>query len=285
MTLPRLIILTTERELFRLANSERVKEVADTLGNHYNVLAVTDLSEALIASIKHDDVLFVRSKDRYQNGKALKLEGRCKVMAENLTALISDDSKETFKIICNVVNCHAPKSFYDFSALEFPVFVKPASLGDSIGVDEKSVCFTKKEVQAKCDEILHDYHAVPMVEQYIKGREFTVAILRTKNGDFKAALELRTDEDSLTFKVKQEDTETQVPVDAPMLLELATRIADEIGVSRMCRMDFICDKQGRYFALEVNVLPGLGSKGYMFHALSAKYGWNYKEFLEKILEG
>ncbi len=60
---------------------------------------------------------------------------------------------------------------------------------------------------------------------------------------------------------------------------LAKRIADYIRITRMCRIDFIRDYTGRYFALEVNVFPGLGENGYMFQALSRDFGWDYEKFL------
>lgn len=59
--------------------------------------------------------------------------------------------------------------------LQFPLFVKPAKAGDSLGVDEHSLVHTKIELQQKCISILDEYGPL-LVEEYIAGREFTVLV-------------------------------------------------------------------------------------------------------------
>jgi D-alanine-D-alanine ligase len=60
--------------------------------------------------------------------------------------------------------------------LRFPLFVKPAKAGDSLGVDEQSLVHTKIELQQKCISILDEYGPL-LVEEYIAGREFTVLVV------------------------------------------------------------------------------------------------------------
>jgi D-alanine-D-alanine ligase-like ATP-grasp enzyme len=59
--------------------------------------------------------------------------------------------------------------------LQFPLFVKPAKAGDSLGIDEHSLVHTKIELQEKCMSILNEYGPL-LVEEYIGGREFTVLV-------------------------------------------------------------------------------------------------------------
>ncbi|MBI3139973.1 MAG: SET domain-containing protein-lysine N-methyltransferase [Sphingobacteriales bacterium] len=59
--------------------------------------------------------------------------------------------------------------------LVFPLFVKPAKAGDSLGVDEQSLVHNKIELQQKCISILEEYGPL-LVEEYIAGREFTVLV-------------------------------------------------------------------------------------------------------------
>lgn len=59
--------------------------------------------------------------------------------------------------------------------LKFPLFVKPAKAGDSLGVDEHSLVHNKIELQQKCISILDEYGPL-LVEEYIAGREFTVLV-------------------------------------------------------------------------------------------------------------
>ena len=59
--------------------------------------------------------------------------------------------------------------------LRFPLFVKPAKAGDSLGVDEHSLVNNKIELQQKCISIIEEYGPL-LVEEYIDGREFTVLV-------------------------------------------------------------------------------------------------------------
>jgi D-alanine-D-alanine ligase len=59
--------------------------------------------------------------------------------------------------------------------LRFPLFIKPAKAGDSLGVDEHSLVHSKIELQQKCISILEEYGPL-LVEEYISGREFTVLV-------------------------------------------------------------------------------------------------------------
>lgn len=59
--------------------------------------------------------------------------------------------------------------------LKFPLFVKPAKAGDSLGVDELSLVHNKIELQQKCISIIEEYGPL-LVEEYIAGREFTVLV-------------------------------------------------------------------------------------------------------------
>ena len=68
--------------------------------------------------------------------------------------------------------------------LSFPMFVKPAKAGDSLGVDEHSLVSNRDELLAKASDIIDEYGPL-LVEEYIDGREFTVLV--AANGDGKTA--------------------------------------------------------------------------------------------------
>ncbi|NOT50884.1 MAG: SET domain-containing protein-lysine N-methyltransferase [Chitinophagaceae bacterium] len=65
--------------------------------------------------------------------------------------------------------------------LQFPLFVKPAKAGDSLGVDEQSLAHNKIELQQKCISILEEYGPL-LIEEYIAGREFTVLVAANTDG-------------------------------------------------------------------------------------------------------
>jgi D-alanine-D-alanine ligase len=65
--------------------------------------------------------------------------------------------------------------------LQFPLFVKPAHAGDSLGVDEHSLVHTKEELFDKTASIIKEY-APLLVEEYIAGREFTALVAGNPDG-------------------------------------------------------------------------------------------------------
>ena len=65
--------------------------------------------------------------------------------------------------------------------LKFPLFVKPAKAGDSLGVDEKSLVQNMPDLKAKVRSIIEEYGPL-LVEEYISGREFTVMLAANEDG-------------------------------------------------------------------------------------------------------
>ena len=59
--------------------------------------------------------------------------------------------------------------------LTFPLFVKPAHAGDSLGVNDDSLVHDGRALENKCKSLLSQYGSV-LVENYIAGREFTVLV-------------------------------------------------------------------------------------------------------------
>ena len=65
--------------------------------------------------------------------------------------------------------------------LQFPLFVKPAKAGDSLGVDENSLVNNVEELTHKCNSILDEFGPL-LAEEYIAGREFTVLVAANADG-------------------------------------------------------------------------------------------------------
>ncbi len=65
--------------------------------------------------------------------------------------------------------------------LTFPLFVKPAKAGDSLGIDELSRVNNEKELRAKLAAVLKEYEDI-LVEEYVDGREMTVLVAANPDG-------------------------------------------------------------------------------------------------------
>ena len=66
------------------------------------------------------------------------------------------------------------------NSLTFPLIVKPNSEGSGIGIKSKSIVKNLRELKSVIKHIVEEYHQGALVETYLPGREFTVALIGNK---------------------------------------------------------------------------------------------------------
>ena len=107
------------------------------------------------------------------------------------TSLLYDPPKELMKYVAYAKGIKTPS----YALLEnehnvedackhlrYPLFVKPAKAGDSLGIDNKSLVKNIEELKEKVKNIIDEY-APLLVEEYIDGREFTVMLAANADGE------------------------------------------------------------------------------------------------------
>lgn len=182
------------------------------------------------------------------------------------------------------------------SALRFPLFVKPAYAGDSLGVGRDSLVVDKEALENKCRSLLEEFDRV-LIEEYIEGREFTVLVAAdSKPGDcivYKPVEYIFPEGDAFkTYALKTSALHpaSNIPCNDPAL-ELALRDASKkIFITAGCvgygRLDFRVNNKGELYFLEMNLTCSVfyedGYEG------SADYILNYdpagkRGFLEQII--
>lgn len=141
--------------------------------------------------------------------------------------------------------------------LGFPLIVKPAHEGSSIGMAK--VNSTQELVAAWQDAAKYDSQV--LVEQWIHGPEFTIAVLR---GQVLPPIALGTPHVFYDYDAKYiaNDTQYRIPcgLDSAKeqeLIDLTARACDAIGIEGWGRLDVMQDEQGRFWLLEVNTAPGM----------------------------
>ncbi|MBH9296796.1 D-alanine--D-alanine ligase [Pseudomonas aeruginosa] len=141
--------------------------------------------------------------------------------------------------------------------LGFPLIVKPAHEGSSIGMAKVGGL---DELIAAWREAAR-YDSQVLVEQWISGPEFTVATLR---GQVLPAIRLGTPHIFYDYDAKYlaSDTRYQVPCGLDEakereLKELTARACDALGIQGWGRADVMQDAEGRFWLLEVNTAPGM----------------------------
>jgi D-alanine-D-alanine ligase len=141
--------------------------------------------------------------------------------------------------------------------LGFPLIVKPAHEGSSIGMAK--VNSAQELVAAWQDAAKYDSQV--LVEQWIHGPEFTVAVLR---GQVLPPIALGTPHVFYDYDAKYiaNDTQYRIPcgldsVKEQELIDLTARACNAIGIEGWGRLDVMQDEQGRFWLLEVNTAPGM----------------------------
>lgn len=170
----------------------------------------------------------------------------------------------------------------------WPVVVKPASEGSTIGVT-----IVKQPSQwTQALALAHRYDRVAMVEAYIPGHEVTVSLLGRQGEPplVLPAVEIVAPGGFYDFAAKYEKGKTQYLCPAPLaasvtrqIRALALRTYEVLGCAGAARVDFRITPRGRPYVLEINTVPGMTETSLLPMA-AAQAGIGYDELTERILE-
>lgn len=168
------------------------------------------------------------------------------------------------------------------AALGFPVIVKPSKQGSTVGL---SIVRTAAELQPAVDEAFQHDDEV-MVEQFIAGRELTVAILGEQAlpvGEIIPKHEIYDYECKYTpgmaveeFPAKLSDDQTSTVQD------LALRAFKALKLTGYARIDFRMSTDGTFYCLEANTLPGMTQTSLIPQAAAAA-GISFPELCDRIV--
>jgi D-alanine-D-alanine ligase len=166
--------------------------------------------------------------------------------------------------------------------LGFPLVVKPASQGSSLGVEFAA---SREEVpQALVAAFSYDDRV--LLERYVKGRELAVSVL---DGEALPIVEaIPREEDFFNFEARYEigRTDYVCPADladdeAGGVWDLACRTYEALGCSGFARVDLMLGKDGPE-VLEVNAIPGLTDTS-LFPMAAEAAGIDFTQLVERIL--
>jgi D-alanine-D-alanine ligase len=174
------------------------------------------------------------------------------------------------------------------SKLKFPVFVKPNNGGSSIGMSKVSQ--PSDEFGAAVEKAFKEDDQV-LIEEFIKGREFTIGVFRSKGNIIVLPItEVISKKDFFDYEAKYEGASTEVTpaqVDemvADKIREAAKKIYRVFNCRGVVRIDFIYNEEARQpFMLEINTIPGQSEASIIPQQVRAM-GWSLKEFYTKLVE-
>ncbi len=151
-----------------------------------------------------------------------------------------------------------------------PWAVKPILEGSSVGISKVETT----EALNKALELAWQYDEIALVEQWIEGSEYTVAIL---NGKPLPVIQIKINQGFYDYESKYLSNDTQYlcpcglsNTDEKELQKIAMQAFTAMGAKTWGRVDFILDRDNTPYLLEINTVPGMTSHSLMPMAAQAQ---------------
>lgn len=186
------------------------------------------------------------------------------------------------------------ESLKDTDHMKFPLIVKPRFEGSSKGLSESSRVEDFDALSKQAEYIINAYKQPALVEEFISGQEFTVAVLGNDTPEVLPAVQIKIDgklklnEKFYTFsRITSNRLEYICPAKINSELEkklrdLAFKTYNAVECRDFGRVDFRVDNDGHIYVLEINPLPSLSTED-VFPLVAKEIGLSYNEIIGKIL--
>lgn len=167
--------------------------------------------------------------------------------------------------------------------IPFPCVVKASCEGSSVGV---SIARNEQEYKAAKEEAFR-YGDEAIIEQYIKGREFSVGVI---NGKALPVIEMVPKMEFYDYKAKYqvgsavEICPAEISEEKTLeMQEIAERVFRALRLKSYARMDFMMSESEEVFCLEANTLPGMTATS-LLPQEAAAVGMDFAALCQRILD-
>lgn len=190
------------------------------------------------------------------------------------------------------------------AGLNFPLFVKPNQEGSSKGILQNCLVNNEEELRKKVEEILTRFKQPALAEEYLAGREFTVALIGNDPTEVLPIVEIDFSDlpkgllpvDSYEVKWLIDNPESKIEtvvcpakIDQNLLKKIENICLETkkvLDVLDLCRIDVRLDKDNNPNILEINQIPGIipdPKENSRFPLAARTAGYNFEQMLEKII--
>ncbi len=179
--------------------------------------------------------------------------------------------------------------------INFPAFIKPTNRGGGLGINSDSIVHNFEQLISKVRSINTDFESGALIEEYLPGREFSVAILKEefsdeyivmpielvappdKNGSRILSGQIKSSNAEQALGVRDEDIKTEV-------MALAMNVFNALGARDYGRIDIRLDTTGTPHFLEANLIPSLISGyGSFPKACKLNIGMDHEAMIVRIV--
>lgn len=189
----------------------------------------------------------------------------------------------------------AKTDFQNLDSMKFPFFVKPCHEGSSKGISENSIVNDRQELARQVRQIAGLYKQPVLVEEFIRGSEFTVLVIGNAEPKALAPVQVQIagnlEAGELVYTSRRLEGDDIVYVCPPKtgnglvkgLKAAAVRAYRALGCRDFGRVDFRVDERDNVFALEINPLPAL-TRADVFPLIAKAEGMTYNALILKIID-
>ena len=172
------------------------------------------------------------------------------------------------------------------TSLPYPVFVKPANLGSSVGITK---AHSADELPAAL-RTAAEYDRKIVIEKGIDAREIEISVLGNDNPIASRPGEIIPSREFYDYAAKYQDDDSRLLIPAPISEDqvktaqaLAIRTFKVLECSGMARVDLFLEKStGKFYVNEINTLPGFTSIS-MYPKLWEASGVPYPELIDRLV--
>ena len=169
--------------------------------------------------------------------------------------------------------------------LTFPVFVKPANMGSSVGISKAE---NEAELRAAIDLALK-YDSRILIEQGVVAREIEVGILGNTNVKTTDPGEVVKDVAFYDYQAKYIDNKITMDIPAHVPAEVMTQMRAyaakafrALGGCGLARCDFFLTEDGAIYLNELNTMPGF-TQWSMYPLLWENMGLSYSDLIKELV--
>jgi D-alanine-D-alanine ligase len=170
---------------------------------------------------------------------------------------------------------------------EFPVFVKPANLGSSVGITK---AHNQDELMAALS-LAAEFDRKIIVERSIVGREFECSVLGNERPKAATPCEILPSKEFYDYEDKYLLNQARTEVPAKLSVEqtaelrrLAVQCYQAVECEGMARVDFLLENStGQLYINEINTIPGFTSIS-MYPKMWEHAGLEYPKLLDRLIE-
>ncbi|MGK7394877.1 MAG: D-alanine--D-alanine ligase [Candidatus Cyclobacteriaceae bacterium M3_2C_046] len=171
--------------------------------------------------------------------------------------------------------------------LGFPVFIKPANMGSSVGVNKAR---NEAEFKTYLAQAFQFDHKV-IVEEFIKGREIECAVLGNENPEASIPGEIQAHHEFYSYEAKYIDEKGAnliIPADLPAdivkkVQAMAIKTFQVLCCEGLGRVDMFVTDNNEIYVNEINTIPGF-TKISMYPKLWEHTGIPYQALITRLLE-